>query len=75
MKPSESHKSLLGWHIRYLRKKYTLFILPLVTILCEGIEAVVFITGAGLRISLWAIVLSAIAGLLTGAFVGLLIHK
>ncbi|CAK7234002.1 high-affinity iron permease [Sporothrix bragantina] len=75
MNPSESHKGPLSQRIRYLSEKYALFILPFITILREGFEAVIFIAGAGLGTSAVAIVLSAFGGLLTGSFVGFLIYK
>jgi high-affinity iron transporter len=75
LNPAESHKGPLSQRIRYLSEKYALFILPFITILREGFEAVIFIAGAGLGTSALAIVLSAFGGLLTGAFVGLLIYE
>ncbi|CAK7204110.1 high-affinity iron permease [Sporothrix eucalyptigena] len=75
MNPAASNKGPLSQRIGYLSEKYALFILPFITILREGFEAVIFIAGAGLGTSALAIVLSAFGGLLTGAFVGYFIYK
>lgn len=65
----------LRQRIGYLSEKYALFVLPFITILREGFEAVIFMAGVGLGISAWALVFSSLAGLLSGAFVGLFIYK
>ncbi|KAJ9149999.1 Plasma membrane iron permease 2 [Pleurostoma richardsiae] len=72
---SQGSKGPIRDRFKYLGEKYALFLLPFITILREGFEAVLFIAGVGLGISPWAIPLPAVAGLLTGAFVGLLIYK
>ncbi|GAA6058642.1 hypothetical protein JCM10212_004053 [Sporobolomyces blumeae] len=50
--------------------KWSLFVLPLVTILREGLEAVVFVGGVSLGQSAKSIPLAAIVGLLAGLAVG-----
>lgn len=54
-----------GW-----RTKYTLFLLPLITVLREGLEAVVFVGGVSLGQSAKSIPLAAIVGLICGLIVG-----
>ncbi|GAA5914293.1 hypothetical protein JCM5296_007236 [Sporobolomyces johnsonii] len=54
--------------------KWTLFLLPLVTVLREGLEAVVFVGGVSLGQSAKAIPLAAIVGVITGLFIGYLIY-
>lgn len=59
--------------ISYLLKKYALFILPFITTLREGLEAVVFVGGVGIteasaRAFPLPVVCGIIAGLLVGAF-------
>lgn len=56
-------------------KKYFLAILPLVTTLREGLEAVVFIGGAGVSQPLSAIAFSVVAGILFGSSMGYLLYK
>ena len=76
---SDNATSYTGLSLRqrvgYLSEKYALFVLPFITILREGFEAVIFMAGVGLGISAWALVLSSLAGLLSGALVGLGIYK
>ncbi|EPE03037.1 plasma membrane iron permease [Ophiostoma piceae UAMH 11346] len=73
---STSYSGLsLRQRVGYLSEKYALFVLPFITILREGFEAVIFMAGVGVGISAWALVLSSLAGLLSGAFVGLFIYK
>jgi len=54
--------------------KWALVILPLITVLREGIEAVVFVGGVSLGQSGTSIPLAAIIGILCGLFVGYLIY-
>lgn len=60
---------------KYYGEKYAMFILPFITILREGLEAVVFIGGVSLSESASSIPLAAIVGILVGFFVGYLIYK
>ncbi|EMG49974.1 High-affinity iron permease, putative, partial [Candida maltosa Xu316] len=61
--------------IGYLTKKYALFILPLVTCLREGLEAVVFVGGAaGTSSSASAFPLPVVIGLIAGGGVGGLLY-
>ncbi|BGP23526.1 high-affinity iron permease [Rhodotorula toruloides] len=54
--------------------KWTLFVLPLVTVLREGLEAVVFVGGVSLGQSAKSIPLAAIVGIFTGLIIGYLIY-
>ncbi|GAA6051076.1 hypothetical protein NBRC10513_000944 [Rhodotorula toruloides] len=54
--------------------KWTLFVLPLVTVLREGLEAVVFVGGVSLGQSAKSIPLAAIVGILAGLVIGYLIY-
>ncbi|GAA5910679.1 hypothetical protein JCM6882_001056 [Rhodosporidiobolus microsporus] len=54
--------------------KWILFTLPLVTVLREGLEAVVFVGGVSLGQSARAIPLAAIVGIITGLIIGYLIY-
>lgn len=50
--------------------KWTLFLLPLITVLREGLEAVVFVGGVSLGQSAKSIPLAAIVGIFSGFIVG-----
>ena len=56
-------------------QNYAMFLLPLVTVLREGIEAVVFIGGVGLALPATAIPLAVVAGLAAGILVGYIIYR
>ncbi|KAG8938862.1 high-affinity iron permease [Tulasnella sp. 424] len=55
--------------------KWALFLLPFITVMREGLEAVVFIGGVSLGQKATAIPLAAIIGLLCGLIVGFIIYK
>ena len=54
--------------------KWTLLILPLITVLREGIEAIVFVGGVSLGQPATSIPLAAIIGIICGLIVGYLIY-
>ncbi|CAI5755687.1 unnamed protein product [Candida verbasci] len=56
-------------------KKYFLAILPLITTLREGLEAVVFIGGIGMSQPLTSIPLSIICGISFGSIIGYILYK
>ncbi|GAA6025990.1 hypothetical protein JCM11491_000591 [Sporobolomyces phaffii] len=56
------------------RGKWGLFILPMVTILREGLEAVTFVGGVSLGQSAKSIPLAAIMGILVGFIIGFIIY-
>lgn len=60
---------------RSLGTKYALLILPAVTVMREGLEAVVFLGGVSLSEPGSSIPLAAICGLLAGLAVGYLLYK
>lgn len=62
--------------IGHLTKKYALFILPFITCLREGLEAVVFVGGVGLSGNNQAtgFPLPVVCGLIAGLFVGYLLY-
>ena len=65
----------LGVRVKAWCEKYALFILPFITILREGLEAIVFIGGISLGLPATSIPLAAIVGLACGFLVGFLIYK
>jgi high-affinity iron transporter len=54
--------------------KWALFILPLITVLREGIEAVVFVGGVALGEPATSIPLAAITGIISGLIIGYIIY-
>lgn len=56
-------------------EKYAMFILPFITVLREGLEAVVFIGGVSLGLPATSFPLPVVTGLATGAFIGVAIYK
>lgn len=56
-------------------QKYSMFILPFITVLREGLEAVVFIGGVSLGLPATAFPIPAVVGLGSGCFIGFLIYK
>jgi high-affinity iron transporter len=56
-------------------QKYSFFILPFITVLREGLEAVVFIGGVSLGIPAKSVPIPVICGLICGFLVGYLIYR
>ncbi|RJE17444.1 iron permease [Aspergillus sclerotialis] len=56
-------------------EKYAMFLLPFVTVLREGLEAVVFVGGVSLSFPASAFPLPVFTGLLAGAAVGYIIYR
>ncbi|KAK7687533.1 high-affinity iron permease [Cerrena zonata] len=60
--------------IGYLTKKYCMFILPFITCLREGLEAVVFVGGVGLSSPASSFPIPVIVGLIAGIAVGSILY-
>jgi len=56
-------------------EKYVMFMLPFVTVLREGLEAVVFIAGVSFSSPASAVPLPVVIGLIAGSAVGFVIYK
>ncbi|KAF8926807.1 iron permease FTR1/Fip1/EfeU [Dissophora ornata] len=56
-------------------RRYALFVLPLVTVLREGLEAIVFIGGVTFTESAKAIPAAVIAGAICGLFIGYVLYR
>ncbi|KAL6871198.1 iron permease FTR1/Fip1/EfeU [Trichoderma novae-zelandiae] len=63
-----------GWLAQVL-EKYAMFFLPFITVLREGIEAVVFVAGVTFSAPAYAVPLPVVVGLLVGGVVGYLLYK
>ncbi|QDS77479.1 hypothetical protein FKW77_000020 [Venturia effusa] len=60
---------------QHFAEKYAMFWLPFITVLREGLEAVMFIGGVGLSYPANAFPLPVICGILAGAVIGYLIYQ
>lgn len=56
-------------------ERYAMFMLPFITVLREGLEAVVFVGGVGLGLPASSFPLAVFCGLLAGGAVGYLIYR
>ncbi|EHA26743.1 hypothetical protein ASPNIDRAFT_141555, partial [Aspergillus niger ATCC 1015] len=56
-------------------EKYVMFILPFITVLREGLEAVVYVGGVGLGLPATSFPLAVVCGLIAGCLVGYLIYR
>ncbi|KAI1754911.1 iron permease FTR1/Fip1/EfeU [Xylaria castorea] len=66
--------SRFGWLKRFA-EKYAMFILPFVTVLREGIEAIVFIAGVSFSAPAYAVPLPVVVGLIVGIIVGYVLYR
>ena len=74
-KKDQSTKRSTGGRFKGWCEKYSMFLLPFITVLREGLEAVVFIGGVGLSLPATAFPLAVVCGLAAGILVGYLIYR
>ncbi|GEQ67840.1 hypothetical protein JCM33374_g1506 [Metschnikowia sp. JCM 33374] len=72
VKTPKGSKKRLG--LGHFTKKYSMFILPFVTTLREGLEAVVFVGGVGLNSPASSFPIPVICGLIAGILVGVIMY-
>jgi high-affinity iron transporter len=70
-----ARKGPAGTRFKLWCEKYAMFILPFITVLREGLEAVVFIGGVSLGLPATAFPLAVVCGLGVGCLVGFCIYK
>ncbi len=75
LESKDSGKSSKGGRLKEWAEKYAMFLLPFITVLREGLEAVVFIGGVALGLPATAIPLPVVTGLAGGCLIGFLIYK
>ncbi|KAI1205076.1 iron permease FTR1 [Annulohypoxylon truncatum] len=63
-----------GWLKRFA-EKYAMFVLPFITVLREGIEAIVFVAGVSFSAPATAVPLPVVVGLAAGIIVGYILYK
>ncbi|KAJ1748451.1 high-affinity iron permease [Coemansia sp. RSA 989] len=76
----QDHTASAKWYQKLFSReifsaRYLFFYLPFLTVLREGLEAVVFVGGVSLGISARSIPLPVIIGILCGSLVGFLIYR
>ncbi|KAL1650668.1 high-affinity iron permease [Diplodia intermedia] len=71
----ESIRTVNKGRVKLWAEKYAMFLLPFVTVLREGLEAVVFIGGVSLGMPAESFPLAVFAGLAAGIVIGYLIYK
>ena len=62
-------------NVKLWSEKYAMFFLPFITVLREGLEAVIFIGGVGLSLPASSFPLAVLVGSFCGCLVGILIYK
>lgn len=67
--------STFGSRFKRNQEKYVMFFLPLITILREGIEMIVFIFGVTFAAPATAVPLPVVVGLIVGVFASYLLYK
>lgn len=71
-----SSRSAIAQTIKEWSEKYVMFLLPFVTVLREGLEAVVYIGGVSLTgLPATSFPLAVFCGILCGCFIGYLIYR
>lgn len=68
-------KAPFGQRVKLYAEKYAMFFLPFITVLREGLEAVVFIGGVSLGLPATAIPLPTVCGLIAGFLAGYIIYR
>lgn len=63
-----------GW-FKQSMEKYAMFILPFITVLREGIEAIIFVSGVSFSAPATAIPLPVVIGLIAGGVAGYIIYR
>lgn len=74
-KDSTKKRGSLGTRFKTWCEKYAMFILPFVTVLREGLEAVIFIGGVSLGQPATAFPLAVVSGLTAGCLIGYFIYR
>lgn len=71
----ETHKGQGSWGLRHLSRRYALAVLPFITTLREGLEAVVFLGGIGANQPTSSFPLPALTAIALGAFIGWIMYR
>ncbi|ODQ66373.1 iron permease FTR1 [Nadsonia fulvescens var. elongata DSM 6958] len=72
---SHKHKDMSWWNPKRITTGYAMAILPFITVLREGIEAIIFVGGVSLGTSASSIPLPVFTGLAAGLLCGYIIYR
>ncbi|TKA71104.1 hypothetical protein B0A49_03256 [Cryomyces minteri] len=75
LEAKDNKKRSAGDRFKRWAEKYAMFLLPFITVLREGLEAVVFIGGVGLATPASAFPLAVMCGIGAGCLVGYLVYR
>ena len=75
VKESTRRHGTLRTRFKLWCEKYAMFILPFITVLREGLEAVIFIGGVSLSLPATSFPLAVVAGIACGCLIGYFIYK
>lgn len=75
LEAKDRNKGTATTRVKRWMEKYAMFLLPFITVLREGLEAVVFIGGVSLGLPATSFPLAVICGLGAGCLVGYLIYR
>ena len=75
LEASDNKNAKASTRFKAFCEKYAMFLLPFITVLREGLEAVVFIGGVSLGLPASSIPLATILGLAAGCLVGYIIYR
>ena len=73
----EDTRNRLRWwkKTKQWMERYVMFALPFVTVLREGVEAIVFVAGVSFAAPATSIPIPAIVGVIVGALVGVVLYQ
>ncbi|ANB13607.1 Fth1p [Sugiyamaella lignohabitans] len=71
----DTHEGHAGWGLSYFSRKYAMAILPLITTLREGLEAVVFLGGVGVSNPISSFPLAVITAIALGSYIGYCMYQ
>ncbi|KAK1765516.1 putative iron transferase [Phialemonium atrogriseum] len=72
--PVKTNSTRTG-RLKHYAEKYAMFVLPFITVLREGIEAIVFVAGVSFSATAKSVPLPVVIGLLAGGVVGYALYK
>jgi len=75
LEEKDQHKGKASTRFKRFAEKYAMFMLPFITVMREGLEAVVFIGGVSLGLPATSFPLAVVTGLGAGCLVGYLIYR
>lgn len=75
LEAKDNKNSKFGSRFKAWAEKYAMFLLPFITVLREGMEAVIFVGGVSVGLPATSIPLATVCGLAAGCAVGFIIYK